>query len=455
VGIKRWGITVAVAVVLGVTVPGIASAQAAECDISYTAIGGNWSEPGNWQGGELPTSAQNVCIPAGHGTVEIPYLFKAVAKTVRAESTLLIELAGQLTIADATPGAQDASYLESSQLSGKVLTAGSWLVLSGETQLRGVEVGREPANATTSARLASGTMTGTGQFFVPFVNEGGDVEPGGAGTVGTGFFQGGYTQTAGGTLTLDVAGPEEIDHLESGSTSPQSFAGTVDMRPIPPFTPSLGEVWAFGRTSGASFTEPISGPFRLYGAGNSVFAELFEAEGPPPAVTHVSAKKGPAAGGASVTIKGTGFTRASTVRFGSTPAESVLVNSTTSITATSPPGTTGSVEVVVDTQNGASAPGAGARYTYGSPTVTGLSPASGGRAGGSPLTVTGSGFALGAGTTFSFGKAMATSVNCSSSTQCTLLTPAAASAGTVDVRAHSGGKTSKKSPPADQFTYTG
>jgi hypothetical protein len=34
-----------------------------------------------------------------------------------------------------------------------------------------------------------------------------------------------------------------------------------------------------------------------------------------------------------------------------------------------------------------------------------------------------------------------------------MFAPAAARAATVDVRATSGGKTSKKNPPGDQFTY--
>jgi hypothetical protein len=34
-----------------------------------------------------------------------------------------------------------------------------------------------------------------------------------------------------------------------------------------------------------------------------------------------------------------------------------------------------------------------------------------------------------------------------------MLAPAATKTGTVDVRATAGGKTSKKNPPGDQFTY--
>ena len=62
---------------IGALALGASSAVADECDISYTATGGRWSEAGNWQGGTLPTGAQSVCIPASHGTVEMPFDFTA------------------------------------------------------------------------------------------------------------------------------------------------------------------------------------------------------------------------------------------------------------------------------------------------------------------------------------------------------------------------------------------
>jgi len=84
-----------------------------------------------------------------------------------------------------------------------------------------------------------------------------------------------------------------------------------------------------------------------------------------------------------------------------------------------------------------------------------VSPSSGSKLGDAPVTVTGSGFAPGSGTTvLKFGKGIATDVECSSTTECTMRSPAAARTGTVDVRASAGGKTSKKNPPADQYTYS-
>ncbi|HWY90338.1 MAG TPA: IPT/TIG domain-containing protein [Solirubrobacteraceae bacterium] len=85
---------------------------------------------------------------------------------------------------------------------------------------------------------------------------------------------------------------------------------------------------------------------------------------PPPTVTELSPKEGPEGGGTSVTITGTNFTSASAVKFGTTPASSVKVNSGTSITAVSPAGT-GTKDVTVTTVGGTSATSAADRFTYG------------------------------------------------------------------------------------------
>jgi hypothetical protein len=71
-----------------------------------------------------------------------------------------------------------------------------------------------------------------------------------------------------------------------------------------------------------------------------------------PTVTAASPATGPIAGGTSVTITGTGFVSGATVNFGTTPAAGVTVNSATSITATSPAGSAGVVDVTVTTPGG-------------------------------------------------------------------------------------------------------
>ena len=83
------------------------------------------------------------------------------------------------------------------------------------------------------------------------------------------------------------------------------------------------------------------------GSGNG-HAWLYTAA---PQIKKLSPRKGPLAGGTSVTITGSFLAGASGVDFGSTPAESFTVNSSTSITAVSPPGT-GAVNVSVTTSVG-------------------------------------------------------------------------------------------------------
>jgi hypothetical protein len=169
----------------------------------------------------------------------------------------------------------------------------------------------------------------------------------------------------------------------------------------------------------------------------------------PPTVTAISPTSGPAAGGTSVTITGTGFTSAALVRFGGTSATSFAVNSDTSISAISPAGT-GTIDITVVAAQAASATSAADRFTYTAPppTVTSVSPTAGPTTGGTSVTITGTGF-TGA-TAVTFGAAAATSFTVVSATSITATSPAGA--GTVDVTVTTAGGTSAASP-ADQFTY--
>jgi hypothetical protein len=168
-----------------------------------------------------------------------------------------------------------------------------------------------------------------------------------------------------------------------------------------------------------------------------------------PAVTKVSPIKGPASGGTVVKITGTGFTSVTAVRFGGESA-TFTVTSSSKITATAPPGATGTVDVTVASSGGTSALSTADRFKY-TPSVTSVTPSSGSTAGATSVTVTGSGFALGSATIFKFGSPKATAVNCSSSTTCTMLTPAHAAA-TVNVKATVNAIASPKSS-GDAFTY--
>jgi alpha-tubulin suppressor-like RCC1 family protein len=170
-----------------------------------------------------------------------------------------------------------------------------------------------------------------------------------------------------------------------------------------------------------------------------------------PTVKSLSAKRGPGAGETSVTITGTNFEEATVVDFGATPAAHFTVNSSTSITALSPAGA-GTVDVTVTAPGGTSATSKKDQFEY-VPAIEGISPSAGPAAGGTSVTIIGTGFALGgSATTFKFGKKYATSVDCTSSTSCTAVSPLG-KAGTVDVIAAVGKAKSATSPPADHFTY--
>lgn len=101
-------------------------------------------------------------------------------------------------------------------------------------------------------------------------------------------------------------------------------------------------------------------------AGTSVdagTADDFLYTGTGPVVSSITPTSGPTTGGTSVTITGSGFTGATSVTFGGTAA-TFIVNSSTSITATSPARTAGTVDVIVITPAGTSPNTAADNFTY-------------------------------------------------------------------------------------------
>ncbi|TMF74738.1 MAG: hypothetical protein E6I18_12610, partial [Chloroflexi bacterium] len=150
---------------------------------------------------------------------------------------------------------------------------------------------------------------------------------------------------------------------------------------------------------------------------------------PAPTVTAITPTSGPAGGGTVVTITGTGFSTtagATTVRFGTTTASGVSCASSTSCSATSPAGS-GVVDVTVTVAGMTSATSAADRFTYPgtAPMVSAVTPTSGPAAGGTIVTITGTGFSTTAGaTTVRFGATAASGVSCASSTSCSATSPA-------------------------------
>ncbi|MGW2372979.1 IPT/TIG domain-containing protein [Kitasatospora sp. NPDC001683] len=163
----------------------------------------------------------------------------------------------------------------------------------------------------------------------------------------------------------------------------------------------------------------------------------------PPVVTTIVPTQGPASGGNTVTLTGSGFTGATAVRFGAVAASSFTVVSATQITATVPAGGPGASGVTVTTAGGTSLP---VTYYYlSNPQLTAVVPAEGPVLGGTTVTVTGSNL-LGA-TAVRFGAVAASSFTVVSATQITATVPAGS--GTVQVTVTTPGGTSN----GVAFTY--
>jgi hypothetical protein len=169
---------------------------------------------------------------------------------------------------------------------------------------------------------------------------------------------------------------------------------------------------------------------------------------PVPTITVISPTAGPIVGNTVITITGTGFTGTTAVTVGGKPASSFKVTSATTITATVPAGSAGSVDITVTTPGGTATETVA--YTYAPiPTVTSISQTAGPITGGTNVTITGTGFT---GTTaITVGGATANGVTVVNATMVSATTPAHA-AGTVDVTVTTPGGTSVKSS-VDQYTY--
>ena len=200
-------------------------------------------------------------------------------------------------------------------------------------------------------------------------------------------------------------------------------------------------------------------------AGNS--GDLFTYTAVPPAVTAVSPSSGPVSGGTSVTITGSGFVAGDTVVIGqgygpfsgAVPATDVVVVDSSHITAMTGGGAIAGTWnlFVVDAASNSSAGNSGDLFSY-VPAVTAVSPSAGPVSGGTPVTITGSGFA--AGDTVVIGQGYgpfngalsATAVDVVDSSHITAVTPGGALVGTWNLFVVAGSGPSAGNS-GDLFTY--
>ena len=244
---------------------------------------------------------------------------------------------------------------------------------------------------------------------------------------------------AGGTpVTITGTNLEGATAVHFGASSAKSFEVTS-----PSSIVAVAPAGSLG-TVNVTVTTPA-------GTSPPVVADRFSYV-PPPVLSKLSATSGPGGGETTLTITGSEFVGVTAVDFGASPAIGFEVTSPTSIIAVSPAGA-GTVNVTVSAAGGTSAISKHDQFGY-IPVVEGVAPNSGPIGGATSVTITGEGFAVGAGaTSFKFGKKAATEVTCSSNTTCTATTPASKAPGTVDVAAAVGKLKSAANPPGDQFTY--
>jgi hypothetical protein len=257
------------------------------------------------------------------------------------------------------------------------------------------------------------------------------------------------------TFTSTAGAGNEVKLDASGSTAPggvvrynwQFNDGPGPTHPTETSTPTVSHTFAVGGRHLIALTV-----FASDGTSVGTSEKVLAGVPPAPTIKRVTPAKGPASGGTAVTITGTNLDEVTAVSFGALPAASFTVNSATRITAASPADAAGTVDVTVTSAGGTSATVSGDHFRFGPPTVTEVSPNSGSAAGATSVTVTGTGFVPGtAGVSFNFGGPPGTSVNCSSFTQCTVVSPAHR-AGVVAVRATVSRATSPTAP-GDQFSY--
>jgi methionine-rich copper-binding protein CopC len=164
------------------------------------------------------------------------------------------------------------------------------------------------------------------------------------------------------TVTYGFDGPHSNNPVDGTTTITTSNGGTVLLRTDGTFAYTS----AVNNTGNDNFFYNVANT-----SGSSRGQVLLKVNAPPPAITSISPTAGPVGGGTTVIITGSEFTGASGVKFGGTNAASFTVNSNTQITAKSPAGALGAVDVTVITPGGTSPTSTADKFIYENPVAIG------------------------------------------------------------------------------------
>ena len=327
---------------------------------------------------------------------------------------------GAPTVTGISPSVGTVSGGTAVTITGTGFTGATSVTIGGAAATGVTVVNSTTITATTPAGTAGtanvvvttpgGTGTGSGLYTYATVP--------GAPTIGTATAGNGQATV---TFTAPASNGGSAITSYTATSSPGGLTGSCA-------GPAACTITVAGLTNGTAYTFTVTATNAI-GTGAASAASNAVTPQAVPNVTGITPNGGPTAGGTSVTITGANFTGATSVTIGGVAASSFTVNSATQITATTPAGTAGAANVVVTTAVG-SGTGVGLYTYYGAPTVTGISPSAGSTAGGTAVTITGTGF-TGA-TSVTIGGAAATGVTVVNSTTITATTPAG-TAGTANV----------------------
>ncbi|MDF9407123.1 IPT/TIG domain-containing protein [Pelotomaculum isophthalicicum JI] len=160
---------------------------------------------------------------------------------------------------------------------------------------------------------------------------------------------------SGGTFTTS----QEVSINNPNSTVTSSVYYNLNM--IMPGITSIFYNGPFNITQTTTVTAAV------YDSGTGLWSApataTFTKNTPAPVVTSINPSSGPATGGTTITITGTGLSTVTGVFFGSIPAAGFTLGTDTAMTAVSPPGS-GTVDVNVCDPGGYSSLVAGDRFTY-------------------------------------------------------------------------------------------
>ncbi|MDA8027042.1 MAG: IPT/TIG domain-containing protein, partial [Actinomycetota bacterium] len=192
------------------------------------------------------------------------------------------------------------------------------------------------------------------------------------------------------SASVSVSGTSYILNEIAGAWFADSTSNTVGTSASPV---SLSCTAAESCTGVVSYTQSGS---------QSTISTPFTLNASLPIVGSVSPNNGAATGGNTITINGYDIEQGANVTIGGIAATNLSYNSSTSLTAVVPSGTTGSVDVVVSDSTGSSILSQFDQYTYdAAPTVSAISPNQGPLVGGTSVTIKGTGFT--SGSTVDFG----------------------------------------------------